>query len=559
MLKTLIANSLWFLTALPESSTFHRALDNVANTQQAYLLHLLHENAGTEFGQYYNFDSIQSVSEYQERIPLSTYDDYQPAIRQIGDRQHNVLTRDPVELLEPTSGSTAATKYIPYTATLKAEFQRAIAPWIVDLFRHNPRLLWGQAYWSVSPVTQKNRHTPAGIPIGFEEDSEYFGSWQQYFVRSIQAVPAQVRFTEDINTFRYITLLFLLRSHRLALISIWNPTFLTLLVEPLLDWWLQLADDIDHGQISPPAPLPADLQTAFESLNRPNPRRAADIRRIFQTCTAPADIHAHLWPHLRLISCWTDAQAAPYAEQLAKLFPQAQIQGKGLLATEGIVSFPLAGRPGAALALRSHFFEFLPANAKPETQPILAHQLETGQQYEVILTTGGGFYRYHLHDLVEVVGHLKQCPLVRFAGKSGHISDHFGEKLNETHVRQALDTLLKQHNLQPTFVMLACETTLQPPAYVLFIEDVTASDEILQHIGQRLDLALQENFHYHYCRDLGQLAALRVFHINQNGLAAYIATCQAHGQCAGDIKPVTLHRHGNWLGRFSGRLLNRQN
>jgi len=554
MLNTLAANSLWFLAAVPESIAFRGALGNVAGTQQTCLEQLLRRNANTQFGRRYHFDSIRSVAEYQERVPLSTYDDYQPAIHQIGDGRQNVLTHNPVQLLEPTSGSTAATKTIPYTASLKAEFQRAIAPWIVDLFCHNPRLLLGRAYWSVSPVTHRDQRTPGGIPIGFEEDSEYFGRRQQHFVRAIQAVPGLVKHIEDMNTFRYITLLFLLRNRRLSLISIWNPTFLTLLVEQLPDWWPQLADDIERGDISSPVPLPATLQTAFENLTPPHPSRATDLRRVFETHATPADIHTLLWPHLRLISCWADAQAGPYAEQLAKLFPQAKIQGKGLLATEGVVSFPLTGYPGPALALRSHFFEFLPANSSADTQPLPAHHLETGSQYEVILTTGGGLYRYQLHDLVEVVGHIKQCPLIRFVGKTANISDHFGEKLNETHVRQTLNTLLNQYNLHPTFAMLACETTLQPPAYILFIEIPVASDELLQKMGRELDAALQENFHYRYCQNLGQLAPLRVFRIHRDGLAAYLAACQSHGQRAGDIKPVTLHRRSGWLPHFLGKL-----
>ena len=88
-------------------------------------------------------------------------------------------------MLEPTSGSTAATKYIPYTAGLKAEFQRAIAPWIVDVYRHYPRLLRGQAYWSVTPVMHDNQYTPGGMPIGFEDDSEYFGPLQRYLIQSL--------------------------------------------------------------------------------------------------------------------------------------------------------------------------------------------------------------------------------------------------------------------------------------------------------------------------------------------------------------------------------------
>jgi len=175
-------------------------------------------------------------------------------------------------------------------------------------------------------------------------------------IQAVMAVPPLVRLIDDMESFRYVTLLFLLRSRSLAFISVWNPTFLTLLVSRLPEWWLHLAADIAAGTLSPPAPLPADLQRQLAALNRPDSRRAGEIRAIFRAEKEAAVTHSQLWPCLRLISCWTDAQAALYTPELTRLFPQAKIQGKGLIATEGFVSLPLAGQMGAALAVRSHFF-----------------------------------------------------------------------------------------------------------------------------------------------------------------------------------------------------------
>jgi hypothetical protein len=530
----------------------------VAQTQRQYLLSLLHRNADTGFGRRHGFSQIKTAAEFQQRVPLADFDDYQPAIEQIGAGQSSVLTSEPVLLLEPTSGSTAASKYIPYTASLKAEFQRAIAPWVVDLYSHYPGLLGGQAYWSVTPVVRRNERAPGGIPIGFEDDSAYFGRLQQYLINAVMAVPPQVKLLEDMAAFRYTTLLFLLRSRSLRLMSVWNPTFLTLLAAPLTEWWPRLAGDIEAGTLSPPASLPSDLTVIFSALNRPAPRRAAEIRAAFEQHDNPGEIHRHLWPQLGLISCWADAHAALQVTGLAQLFPQARLQGKGLLATEGVVSFPLVGQTGAALAIRSHFFEFIP-EGQPEAQPALAHQLRPGQTYEVVLTTGGGLYRYRLYDLVEVTGHRDGCPLLRFMGKAGNISDRFGEKLNERHVSQIMARLFQDHGLRPTFAMLACEEIgLERPAYLLFIEvggPNIVPDALLAALGRELEATLQENFHYRYCRDLQQLDRLRVFRISSGGLEAYLARCQAQGQRAGAIKPVALHRLDGWLGAFQGRLL----
>lgn len=547
-----IGNGLWLLLSLRSALAFHHALGDVAGTQSRLLLRILRRNSHTEFGRRYGLRSIRSVAEYQDRVPLSTYDDYQDMIGRIGEGRGHVLTHDPVQLLEPTSGSTAPTKLIPYTAELKAEFQRGIAPWVVDLYRHEPRLLWGQAYWSITPAGRQTEHTVGGIPVGFEEDSEYLGGIQRFLVQPIMAVPPSVRLIEDMAAFRYVTLLFLLRSPSLALISVWNPTFLILLVEGLPMWWPRLADDIAHGTLSPPGPLPSDLSAKLGAFNRPDPRRATEIQTVFGSERDQGKIHARLWTHLRVISCWMNSSAAMYVPQVVRLFPQVRLQGKGLIATEGFVSFPLENREGAVVAIRSHFFEFLPADGGPTR---LAHELELGRCYSLILTTGGGLYRYQLHDRVQVVGHMGDCPQILFLGKEAHISDLFGEKVNEGHLQQALASLLSRLHLTPSFVMVACEAEDNRYAYTLFIESRGEPEERLRTLGRELEATLQENYQYRYCRDLGQLEPLRVFRIERGALETYFTRCQRHGQRAGDVKPLLLQRLNGWAGAFEGKCL----
>src|SRR6202035_1674739 len=127
--------------------------------------------------------------------------------------------------------------------------------------------------------------------------------------------------------------------------------------------------------------------------------RASTLRTALGARTA-GERHAVLWPHLHTISCWTDANAAVPAAHVAGLFPHARIQGKGLIATEAFISLPLVGHDGAALAVRSHFLEFESVNGQNEMcdrEARLAHELERGRRYAVIVSTGGGLYRYHLH------------------------------------------------------------------------------------------------------------------------------------------------------------------
>ena len=129
-------------------------------------------------------------------------------------------------MFELSSGSVAASKLIPYTHGLKAEFQRGIDAWIYNLYTNVPELQRGPAYWSITPLVDGKRFTSGGIPIGFESDSAYLGLFGKLLVDSVMAVPNAVKNISNVNSFRYVTLLCLLRQPNLRLISIWNPTYL---------------------------------------------------------------------------------------------------------------------------------------------------------------------------------------------------------------------------------------------------------------------------------------------------------------------------------------------
>ena len=323
-----LPNSLWLAGCLAEYAHFRRAARHVEETQQATLRRLLAANAATEFGKLHGFATIRSAAEFQQRVPLRDYAGHQEWINLTAQGAANQLTSDPVRMFEPTSGSSNSntTKLIPYTASLQQEFQRGIRTWIADLFLHDPRLLSGPAYWSISPAGDTPSRTPGGIPIGFDDDAAYAGGAQQRLVRAVMAVPAAVRQVEDMDTFRYLTLLFLLRRRDLKLISVWNPAFLALLLARLTEWGDELARDLERGTISRPAPEAFQVELRGPFALRPMQRRAAKVRsdavRAALSCATPAEQHRNLWPELRVVSCWADANAAAPAAHLAALFPR---------------------------------------------------------------------------------------------------------------------------------------------------------------------------------------------------------------------------------------------
>jgi hypothetical protein len=248
---------------------------------------------------------------------------------------------------------------------------------------------------------------------------------------------------------------------------------------------------------------------------------------------------AQLWPRLALVSCWADGPATRFANELQARLPNTLMQPKGLLATEAMVSLPWLGAEGGVLALTSHFLEF----ADDAGVVSLAHELRRGGLYRVVVTTGGGLYRYELHDQIEVVGQHRATPCIRFVGKTDRVADWFGEKLNEQFVARCLDQLWASRGATPRFALVAPAELPDGFAYTLYVEADLFDNANLLAVA--LDKLLRENFNYDYCRRLGQLAPARVRWVRDGG-AIYLAVCQARGMKLGNIKPALLDGGTEW-------------
>jgi hypothetical protein len=533
------ANLLWAGASLRRWRSFRGAVCNPGAVQRELLAGYLRENARTVVGRAYSFSGILAatdvVAAFQQAVPITTYDDIAPLVSRLAAGEPCVLTAGAVQRLTPSSGSTSAAKLLPHTRQLQAEFSAAVDAWIADLYMQSPSLIGGRAYWSITPSISFEQAAAARlgeaadrtvVPIGFEDDSAYLGGLRRRLVRAIMAVPDGIRLISDPESFRYASALFLARARNLRLISVWHPSFLSQLLETLLLDFDRIIDDIEHGTVSVRSGVPAVVESAL----RPDPRRAGELRGL--RSVEPREV----WPELALVSCWGDGPARPYAQRLAGSMPHVAIQPKGLIATEAIVSIPFAGKH--PVAVTSHFLEFI----DPDGRPRLAHELEMEVEYIVVVTTGGGLYRYRLGDRVKVDGWLKATPSIEFMGRGDRVSDRFGEKLSDGFVTAVL-TELFERGPAPRFAMLAPESTASGISYTLLVD---TEGDLPPDVGASLEQQLRQNPHYAWCVDLGQLRPSRVVRVGPGADRAYMDACVARGHRLGDVKPVALHNEGGW-------------
>ena len=86
------------------------------------------------------------------------------------------------------------------------------------------------------------------------------------------------------------------------------------------------------------------------------------------------------------------------------------------------------------------------------------------------------------------------------------------------------------------------------------------SNDRLLGVAQSLDEKLQENYHYRYCRKLGQLGQLKVFRVNESkdskrASDIYLEESRSRGKKIGNIKPSVLSSRIGWSKVFEGKFI----
>jgi len=506
---------------------FRRALRDPALAQARVLRSILERNAGCEYGRRHDFAAITSAASYRARVPIVGYEDLRRDIERMASGDPGVLTTEPVVAFEQTGGSGGA-KLVPYTAAGLAEFQAGLLPWLDALHALVPDIGQGRSYWSISPACRAPALTPAGMRIGMPSDAAYFGDAFGRRLLALLAVRPEVGALQDIAAWRRQTLLQLAACTDLVLISVWSPTFLLELLRHLLADAEEIARELAESALAATA-SDTHARAPFDGSSR-----AHALLRVARMAQPDWRI---LWPRLALISCWDQAQARPYAQQLKQLFPGVILQGKGLLATEGLVSIPLDATADPVMALESGYFEFVDRAGR-------AHGVEevaVGDEYDLLLTTSSGLYRYAIGDRVCVTGFVERTPTLRFLGRSGVTCDLCGEKLDEAFVGTALRAL------DLPFAMLVPER--DPPGYALVLDAEESLRDDAQCAAETVERVLRANPQYDYARRMGQLAPLRIRRA-RDPLAAWIARGVARGQRLSDIKLPALYPDDAWRTHF---------
>ena len=465
--------------------------------QQALFRELLQRGRDTRFGQDHGFGSLlhlpfeEGYDRYRRTIPIRTYADFWQEYFRSGYETVNGgprLTLDNVtwpgriRLFCETSGTTAPTKYIPFTPEMFAANRRAARDLLTNYLAAVPesRLFQGRFLY-LSGSTELTTLGP-GIESG------------DMSAITLRYAPALLR-------------PFIAPSPQVAALA-WEAK-----IEALTE--LLLTDQEITGISGVPPWLLLLLDRVRQRGGKPLPT---------------------LLPNLELI-VHGGTSIVPYRREFEALFGDRSPRFLELLpASEGFMGFQIQGENDMRFTpWYGVFFEFVPfsyldgqGGIPADAPAIPLAEIRTGERYAVILSTCAGLWRYHIGDTIRFTS---MAPLAfEFTGRDRFL-DRFEEKVTQAEVDQAVADLNEQMTADVVEFMVGPEISQRRHLWVVAVKGVSPGAE---YLGRFLDERLMTfNADYAAFRRQGRITPPRIVTVSEEAIYDWsrLVRGKLGGQC----------------------------
>lgn len=522
----------------------HRLARNVAGEQRQLLSWILWQNSETRFGRDHGFRKVRNMDDFRAAVPVQDFEAHRPYVNRIVAGERMVLSAEEPFMFNITSGTTNTPKLIPITALQDRMNAAVMREWLAAIARERPAAFAGDSLSLVSP----EREGMAGdIPFGSTSGRVY--RRVPAVIRRHYAIPYAVFELEDYALRMQLALRFS-AARNISIIATPNPSTLMQLAQRTASGAEALVRAIRDGTLGVTnADLSRPELRALQERLRPDPARARVLDAIVSRngTLRPRD----LWPGLAQIGCWTGGSVGFQAARLAPAYGEGvALRDLGLLASEARMSLPLRdGTSSGVLTAGTNFYEFVPEEEDPGApgqHTLLAHELEAGRRYYVLLTTVSGLYRYDINDIIEVTGFHGTCPEIAFVRKGRDMANITGEKLHVTHLLEAVAQAGQAFSGGATLHFRAWPD-ITSSRYEIAVDpaSVPYTDPDWAAFAQGLDSALRLcNLEYASKRTSGRLGA-PLLHVMQAGWTERVRLREVHGKRDIQYKWKYLVQEGN--------------
>lgn len=451
-------------------------------TQNAVFKNLIKNAEKTQFGKDHNFDSVNSVSDFQKKVPVRDYEDLKPYIEKVVKGEENILWKGKPIYFAKTSGTTSGAKYIPLTKESMPSHINAARNAILHYVHEtgNADFVDGKMIFL------------QGSPILTEKYGIKFGRLSGIVAHFVP---------------KY------LQRNRM-------PSWETNCIE---DWETKvdaIVQETISEDMSVISGIPSWVQMYFERLvQKSGGKKIGDIFRNFN------------------LFIYGGVNYEPYRAKFENMIGRKVDSIELFPASEGFFAYQDSQREkGMLLLLNSGiFYEFIKAEEffteNPKVYTI--GEVEVGVNYVLIISTNAGLWRYNIGDTIQFTSTTPYRLIV--SGRIKHYISAFGEHVIANEVENAMKEAVAETNIVINEFTVAPQINPSSglPFHEWFIE-FEKEPENMEVFAETIDNSMRkQNIYYDDLITGNVLRKVVVTKVSKNGFQDYM---KSQGKLGGQNK-----------------------
>mgnify|MGYP002879951664 FL=1 len=362
--------------------------------QNELLRELLKKAQETETGINYNFKEITNYNDFRKNIPLSTYESIAPQIERCRSGVQNIFWPTPIKWFAKSSGTTdAKSKFIPVSDEALEDCHYKAGKDMLSLyFNNNPdsKLLSGKCL------------RLGGSHELYNENNSYFGDLSAIIIQNMP-------FWAELSS---------TPSHKTSLMSEWEIKMEAIVTETI------------NEKVTSLAGVPSWMLILLQRvLKKTNGLTISDV-----------------WPEAE-VYFHGGVSFKPYKELYQNLFPKTDFKFYEIYnASEGFFAIQDRNDSEDLLLMLDYgiFYEFIAFQTNmiiEETDAIPLSEVKLNTNYELVITTNTGLWRYRIGDTIRFTS--LNPYRIQVTGRTKHHINAFGEELIIDNAERAISTVSK--------------------------------------------------------------------------------------------------------------------
>ncbi|CAI9294548.1 unnamed protein product [Lactuca saligna] len=498
---------------------------NTDKVQANVLAEILSRNADTEYLGLYNLNGATDRETFKSKIPIVTYDDLQPIIQRIADGDRSpILSAHPISEFLTSSGTSAGERKLMPTIHEDLDRRQLLYSLLMPVMNlYMPGLDKGKALYFL--FVKSETKTPGGLlarpVLTSYYKSDHFKT-RPFDPYNVYTSPNEAILCPDSFQSMYAQMLCGLydRKEVLRIGAIFASSLLRAIRFLQLNW-KELCHDIRTGTLNERVSDP-DIKQCMSQILRPD----SDLADVIESKCSKENwerIIVRIWPnvkYLEVIVTGAMAQYIPTLDYYSGGLPKVCTMYASSECYFGINLNPLCKPSEVSYTIMPNmaYFEFIPHNphSGSTNNVVDLANVEIGKEYELVVTTHAGLYRYCVGDILRVTGFHNSAPQFHFVRRKDVLLSIESDKTDESELQSAIENaskLLKKFNTSVVEYTSYADTETIPGHYVIFWE-LLVKDPMnypREEVMEQCCLAMEESLNAVYrqgrveCNSIGPL------------------------------------------------------